>query len=877
MKKMISILLACSVAIGVMMPTFAAETESTQIYVSTTGDDTKDGTSLNAAVRTPARAQELARSYKSENKKTEIIFTEGTYELDDTLALTAEDSGYENAPIIYRAKQGDEVSFTIANKYDDFEAVSGMSGVYKTSIADLSEDFSVSNIDAMRTTLYAGGKMGVPAHSATFAATVDASGNKYVPTDKIDDWSSEPRVYKQFKGSAYSWSMSDKSYGTVASDGSFTTSYALTNSYTFYNILSELDEAGEYYIDITARELYYMPVGDIADGVYLSIADKPVVSIDSASNISFESIDFFGGHGNGIYMTDASNITVYDATMKGFAEEAIYAEKSSDVLVCATNISDLKRGGIYVSSIDELQNGTGANLESNGISKEQVNLTPSNNIIRNCRVTNYCNLFKTGGTGISFGGVGVLVQNNEVAYSPNVGIRFSGNDHIIEKNIVHDVILEVSDAGAIYAMRGWIDRGTVIRNNYIYANPSNSIDTDFTTIKGWQHYEANSESQAIYMDDMQSGITIEGNIIYNMSRGFLFGGGSDMIVKNNLIVDTRRGIEYDAGGTSNRQQHLDETDPYSGYAYRAVKALLADEDYDAATWAKYNGFTDMLARIEAFDNTTANGMTMLEIAEKVDTLRDDIKALEETAKTLTGDELTAVNTTIAAKEAEIETLRSSREAALDVLGNVYNRQLSNNVYVGSWMEWGGGIYTPENAEGKSNGDTWTDSLGNSWKLNNGVYQILFNGSYVNAPWQVKMHEDIVGDDVSGTYTITTKAAAGVEVASDYTITATATGLTATTADMGVAQETGYAPSHTADEIKNEANSFTAVAAIYDGNKLVAVQTKQDMYYFDGQEVQVDITVPEGATSTWYAKLMLWDTVTGLTPVMSQPISFGATN
>ena len=67
--------------------------------------------------------------------------------------------------------------------------------------------------------------------------------------------------------------------------------------------------------------------------------------------------------------------------------------------------------------------------------------------------------------GISLHGVGNRAAHNLLHHSPHTAIFFSGNDHVIELNEIHDVCNESNDAGAIYAGRDWTMRGTVIRHN----------------------------------------------------------------------------------------------------------------------------------------------------------------------------------------------------------------------------------------------------------------------------------------------------------------------------------------------------------------------------------------------------------------------------
>ena len=63
-------------------------------------------------------------------------------------------------------------------------------------------------------------------------------------------------------------------------------------------------------------------------------------------------------------------------------------------------------------------------------------------------------------------GVGMKVANNEIYNAPHSAIMYTGNEHIIEYNYIHDVVCETSDSGAVYAGQDFLGHGSVIRYNY---------------------------------------------------------------------------------------------------------------------------------------------------------------------------------------------------------------------------------------------------------------------------------------------------------------------------------------------------------------------------------------------------------------------------
>jgi len=122
-------------------------------------------------------------------------------------------------------------------------------------------------------------------------------------------------------------------------------------------------------------------------------------------------------------------------------------------------------------------------------------------------------------------------MHNEICFSPHNAILYNGNDHLIEYNDIHDVVLYSMDAGAIYSGRDWAAHGTVIRYNLI-----KNVGTD------------DLQPDGIYWDDGLSGQTAYGNIIINVKKfGILAGGGRDNVIRNNIIIgDSQYSLIYDA-------------------------------------------------------------------------------------------------------------------------------------------------------------------------------------------------------------------------------------------------------------------------------------------------------------------------------------------
>ena len=162
-------------------------------------------------------------------------------------------------------------------------------------------------------------------------------------------------------------------------------------------------------------------------------------------------------------------------------------------------------------------------------------------------------------------GVGNKVVNNHIHDAPNKGIFFTGNDHVIEGNLLHDSVTATNDAAAIQIWGDWGQRGTLVRGNTI----CNIRDFDVAI--------------GIYLDLLASGITVEGNRLLNVQWGMLVNGGSDNSITDNLVVGGEIPIRFDAIALSWSRKAV--LDPKSN-----LRGPLAQLPIDGPLWrGRYPG------------------------------------------------------------------------------------------------------------------------------------------------------------------------------------------------------------------------------------------------------------------------------------------------
>ena len=152
---------------------------------------------------------------------------------------------------------------------------------------------------------------------------------------------------------------------------------------------------------------------------------------------------------------------------------------------------------------------------------DRETLTPSHNRATNNYIHDFAEVFVTYNPGVLLNGVGAVCDHNEICNTPHMAIKYTGNDHLIEYNDIHDVVLHSTDAGAIYAGQDWAAYGTVIRYNKLVNIGAGEFMPD-----------------GIYWDDVISGQTAYRNLLINVRKhSFMVGGGRCNKLDENVIID----------------------------------------------------------------------------------------------------------------------------------------------------------------------------------------------------------------------------------------------------------------------------------------------------------------------------------------------------
>ncbi|MCU0314966.1 MAG: right-handed parallel beta-helix repeat-containing protein [Fimbriimonadaceae bacterium] len=371
---------------------------------------------------------------------------------------------------------------------------------------------------------------------------------------------------------------------------------AKSRRFFFLHVLEELDQVGEYWMDRSRREVYaILPTGNVR--AEISLSSDPVVLVQGANNVTIRNLRFVGTRGVGVSFLEATDSSLRDSVVLNSGMMGVSIKGGKNVQIVGCQVKGAGQSGVDVSGGD------------------RRTLTPSNHLIENCVIEKVSRWNRTYNPAVLVNGVGQIVRGCTLQDLPHTAILFGGNDHLFEKNLVQRVCKETSDAGAFYIGRNFTTRGTMIRWNHF-----RDFELRVTTEGNWHMVVA------VYLDDCQAGISIEGNIFEAKARSVLIGGGRDNRVIGNIFLDSDPAIEFDARARGWAERHFRQEwdyhrdirelpvleSPWKERYPALAAALLAKEDltYPAGNeishnvsaggkWlALHNGLTEKDAKME---------------------------------------------------------------------------------------------------------------------------------------------------------------------------------------------------------------------------------------------------------------------------------------
>ena len=538
-----------------------ASADAADLFVSPSGSDANPGT-LERPLATVERARDLMRSHKAAGPAT-VHLRAGTYLLRESVSFTAEDSGTASAPAIYKAYRNEEVHMVGGRMVNvsQFKPVSdpkigarldpaARGNVVELDLSRLSirhaerpADMFVGTGGLMElyfnnrrmpisrwpnggyTTMKEvidGGTVDARAHGGAFiyrgdrperwtAALSDGvwiAGFWRVPwvvqAVRVESIDTRRRVIThavgipQGIGSKYTPAVN----GTRHGDGK--------EPWYAMNLLEEIDQPGEWCIHFPTRKLYFWPPEDPAHATVL-IADmnQPLVTLRGASHVTLQGLTIEAALGPAVRVEGGEDVRIVGCTIRN-----------------AGSGIDIVSGKAHrVESCDLYEIGAGALRIAGG---DRIRLQGAGHLAVNNHI-HHCGRTLRTVEAVLIEGVGNRLVRNLLHDLTYGGVRYLGNDHVMEGNEIHNIGLDGGDLGAFYSPLDWAARGNIVRGNFIHHAPN---------------------ANAVYMDDGHSGDHILSNLAYLAGCGPFIGGGHDHEVRSNLVIECQKGVHLDDRGVS---------------------------------------------------------------------------------------------------------------------------------------------------------------------------------------------------------------------------------------------------------------------------------------------------------------------------------------
>ncbi len=598
-----TVLVASCILFAVTFNAQGVERKSHEFYISTTGNNTNPGT-INEPFLTPERARDAIRELKKNGTledTVKVYFRKGDYVRSTTLELNAEDSGESKFPIVWTAYQGERVRFLGGKVISGFKPVTEEKILNRLD-AQAKKNVLVTNLrsqgisDFGKFSSRGFGRPTIPAHGELIynnrpmtvarwpntgewerikdfprdSIKADGLGAKmgalsngfFYNSDRPSKWKNTGNIWV-YGYWAYDWANSyervteldPKRHFLKTAEPYGNYGFIKNQRFCFFNVLEELDQPGEWFLDKESDLLYFWPPSAIKSGeAIFSELERPFLQFKGASHVFFSEIEFEASRGNAIQLEGGDGNRIAGCILRNIGNNAIVVNGGTNHGIVSCDISDCGDCGVDLTGGD------------------RQTLTACNHFVENCHFQRQGRWTKCYVPAVSMTGVGMRVSHCLIHDHPHAAIVYIGNEIKIEYNDIHHTALETGDVGAIYTGRNYTYRGNSIRYNYIHETGG---------VRG---------SKGIYMDDCTSGSEVFGNIFYKVHWGMFIGGGRDHKVENNLFVDCHLGVRADGRGVDPKPMWQNLVNNLMRVSLQEVPANLYRERYPAIkTLDKYYG------------------------------------------------------------------------------------------------------------------------------------------------------------------------------------------------------------------------------------------------------------------------------------------------
>lgn len=583
---------AASLASGVadFAATPVGSAEPVKFFVSTKGNDRWSGKSAERSgndgpFATVVRAREAVRALRKsrgEPRRIRVVLRGGTYYLGAPLEFGPEDSGLEGAPVIYSAAPGERVVLSGGRRIEGGHmGTVNRHSAWIVAVPGVKEgqwrfrELFVNGTRRPRTRLPRGGEYRIeslPGYSGDFLRSptkrfVFSVGDIEAAWRNLHDV--EVVAITRWLDNRLPIESVDAQTRTVTFDRS--SLFALHSGsqpepYWVENVFEALDTPGQWYLDRSLGELYYLP----QPGENVSAAEIIAPRLtqimraigkkgEPVHDLRFEGLVF--AHTEWQPPADYASslqagIEVPGALLFDYAERCAVIDGGiehvgnygievgvgcSDIEIARNRILDIGAGGIRIGHFFSWETDGSGRLTERGLARKAAmpagahsrKITVDGNEIAHlgrltpeaagvfvgdnpeCKIVNN-HIYDLFYSGISLGSV----QDFGPAQASN---------NIVEYNNIHDIGQGMlSDLGGIYACS---TPGSRIAHNIVH-------DVSRRDYGGW----------GIYLDEGCHDLLIEKNLVFHCQDGGLFAHHNHDIVAENNIFALNHGAQADRGG-----------------------------------------------------------------------------------------------------------------------------------------------------------------------------------------------------------------------------------------------------------------------------------------------------------------------------------------
>jgi hypothetical protein len=519
-----------------------------QLYVSPGGDDSHAGTRTEP-LRTFEGAQRAVRVALKKNpgQKITVLFRDGEYPVEQALSLTAEDSGTPDAPVVYRAADGETPVFTGSKalaswtKADDAEVLKRLDApvrdkIYVTDLRTANiTDFGDPTDVGRRPDLICNGRLQTLARwpDTGFVRAGRAKGATPLPETYIGKYGTREGVFEYTDpvqdrwadeedarlGGYWYWDWSDEFQSVERWDAATRTAYlrepfhnyGFRDSLRYFglNLFCEIDRPGEWYLNRATGKLYWYPPEGTdpaqADVRLTCFAAPYMLTADGCSHLTLEGLTFRDGRGTALLIRGGAHNLLSACRIERFGRDGVHIEEGAEHGVTGCCLSTFGHGGFKISGGD------------------RRTLAPAGHFVEHTVVENFSLFQRTYEPAVYLTGCGARIANNRFRNSSSSAMRLEGNDFVVEYNEVSRVVNESDDQGGIDMWYNPSYRGIEIRYNR------------WSDISGGTRHGA----AGIRFDDMISGMLVYGNLFERCGAhdfgGVQIHGGKDNRILNNVF------------------------------------------------------------------------------------------------------------------------------------------------------------------------------------------------------------------------------------------------------------------------------------------------------------------------------------------------------